>query len=342
MAEIPGATAVSNFSNNLSQTFSSQNSQVVIFLVIGIVLAFVTAYVLYYVISKTISNQQSYLLPDTKVPVLATQESVFSGKKIPPSGNGYRYSINFWIYIYDIQKFNGMNRHILHRGIETDVPGVAGPYIYLDANTNKIFVTFPASNPQHTFDQTTFAGAYGTNYNSNFTNSAGTTNIPTAGKTPTDAELRFMNATRGIVLPYVPLQRWVQVVVVVNEDATLGGSISAYVDTELVNNVSTSTQITGLKDNNGALLNPQPQFNISDVNLDLPGNIYVGGSIDSVVGPGFSGMVSLITFFNYDMNSNDVYELYKKGPVDNMLAKLGLPAYGLQSPIYRLGDSASK
>ena len=41
--------------------------------------------------------------------------------------------------------------------------------------------------------------------------------------------------------------------------------------------------------------------------------------------------------FNYDLNANDVYSLYQKGPVDNMLAKVGLPAYGIQSPIYRIG-----
>jgi hypothetical protein len=72
-------------------------------------------------------------------------------------------------------------------------------------------------------------------------------------------------------------------------------------------------------------------------NLDKKGNIYTGGSVGSTVGPGFSGMVSMIQFFNYDMNANDVYELYKKGPVNNMLAKLGLPSYGIQSPFYRIG-----
>jgi len=73
------------------------------------------------------------------------------------------------------------------------------------------------------------------------------------------------------------------------------------------------------------------------LNLDKPGDIYVGGSaIEQDVGPGFSGLVASLTFFNHDLNAKDIYRIYEAGPVDNLAAKLGLPAYGVRSPIYRI------
>jgi hypothetical protein len=310
---------------------ASQTGKVVVMLVIAIAIAFLTGYILYYAVNKTISNQQSYLIPETKVPILATQPSMFLADKVPNSGNGKRASLSFWIYVYDIQKYNGTTRHVLHRGAETEKNGVASPYIYLDSATNKLYVTFAPSDATKLYKNGI------TDYTSEFNGSA-------AGVSPvvaaaSDAEkTAYLNAVRGITLDYIPLQRWVHVTIVVNEDATKGGSISAYVDGEFVKSVNAKTDLSLLSlQVRGNNISATPSFNITDVDLDKKGNIYTGGSVGSGIGPGFSGMLSMIQFFNYDMNANDVYALYQKGPVDNMLAKVGLPAYGVQSPIYRIG-----
>ena len=302
---------------------TTQSGKVIVMLVVGIALAFLTGYILYYGINKTISNQQSYLIPETKVPVLATQESSFAADKVPNAGNGKRSSLSFWIYIYDNNKYSGVRKHVLHRGDEagTDLTGGASPYIYLDQNTNKLYVTFAPADATKLF-----------------VNGTNTYNFASAS----DSEkMIYLNAVRGITIDYIPLQRWVNVVVVVNEDATVGGSITAYVDGEFVKSVTAKTDLTNsgqvALNAAGTAITPVPSFNVTDVDLDKKGNIYTGGSIGSTVGPGFSGMVSMVQFFNYDMNANDVYRLYLKGPVDNLLAKAGLPAYGIQSPIYRIG-----
>jgi hypothetical protein len=333
--ENAAATVKNNFSKGFSfmRAFSGTQTGTVIFmLIIAVALAFLTGYILYYTINKTISNQQSYVIPETKIPILTTQESSFSADAVPNSGNGKRASLSFWIYIYDINKYNGTIRHVLHRGAESDKQGAASPYVYLDPSTNKMYVTF-APNDGKIFTNP----PNGKDYSSLLPS-------PSATSLSTD-QLNFLNATRGITIDYIPLQRWVHVVIVVNEDTTVGGSITAYVDGEFVKSVNSKTDLSSLTAN-GQLITtqqtngknyPAPQFNITNVDLDKKGNIYTGGSIGSVVGPGFSGMVSMVQFFNYDMNANDVYLLYQKGPVDNMLAKLGLPAYGVQSPIYRIG-----
>lgn len=335
--EVPAAPVAENVATNVKDTankvsnwmkaFSSSNSgKVVLLLVIGIALAFLTGYILYYGINKTISNQQSYLFPESKVPILTTQETTLSADKVPPSGNGKRSTLSFWLYVYDIQKYNGVRRHVIHRGTETgtDLDAGASPYIYLDKNTNKLYITFGSADSAMKFVN----GSGGTNYTSTFT----------AAGVSDDERAAYLNATRGITLDYIPLQRWVHVVVVVNEDATAGGSITAYVDGEFVKSVTSKTDLSSLNlTAGGQPLSTTPMFNVTDVDLDKKGNIYTGGSTGSAVGPGMSGMISMIQLFNYDLNANDVYSLYQRGPIDNVLSKVGLPAYGIQSPIYRIG-----
>jgi phosphate/sulfate permease len=333
--------SVSNGVSFMKVFSGTQTGTVVVLLIIAVALAFITGYILYYTINKTISNQQSYIIPETKLPIVTTQESSFSADLVPNSVNGKRASLSFWIYIYDINKYNGTIRHVLHRGAEGDKFGTASPYIYLDPSKNTLYATFAPSdgklytNPPNDQDYTSL--------------------LPDTSMT--SDKMNFLNATRGISIDYIPLQRWVHVVLVVNENVTSGGSITAYVDGEFVKTVNAKTDLTNLTVQQSsvatkinaiiktpavgttkpAVYYPTPKFNITNVDLDKKGNIYTGGSVGSGVGPGFSGMLSMVQFFNYDMNVNDIYTLYQKGPVDNMLAKLGLPAYGVQSPIYRVG-----
>jgi hypothetical protein len=327
-ASSSATAAASSAASSVKSAVSSvtdyfQSGSVIVFLVLGIAVAFLTAYILYYIISKTISNRLSYVIPKTKVPVLATQESSFPADLVPASGNGKRQTLTFWIYIYDIQKYAGVFRHVLHRGIEGGNPttGTVGPYIYLDPNTNKMYVTFAPTDVTKLYP------------------SAAIQTAMTASTVSQADQYAYLNYARGITIDYVPLQRWVHVAIVVNEDASVGGSIATYVDGAFVKSVSTNNPAVASSSPpfSTASTVAQPAFSISDANLDLKGNVYTGGSIGSTVGPGFSGMLSMIKFFNYDMNANDIYADYKKGPIDNVLAQLGLPAYGLQSPIYRVG-----
>lgn len=322
---------------NLSARLNSitaylSNASVVFYLVFGTAIALLTAFILYRLINNTVNNQLSYLLPDTKVPILTTEEHSFPADAVPNSGNGKRLSLSFWIYVYDIQKGNGVRRHILHRGNETDtdLTGGASPYIYLDPYTNKLYITFAPNDATKLYNNT-IAG--GSDYSNKF--------IGTSANATPQEQINYLNAVRGTTIDYLPLQRWVHVTVVINEDATTFGTITTYVDGQLVKSVSQANPNPAVNLNqltaNGTPLNPAPQFSIADVNLDIKGNVYTGGATGSPVGIGFSGMVSMIKFFNYDLNSNDVYSEYRKGPIDNLLSKVGLPAYKLQSPLVRVG-----
>lgn len=313
--------AAANVSATL-KNFSATNSGLTITIVVmGIAVAFATAYALYWMINKTMNNRSSYLLVESKVPILATQTRKLKGDNIPNSGNGKRASLSFWIYIHDINKFSGSYRHVLHRGKEDDTFDKGGPYVRLDKDTNKLSVVYPpndTNNPYgpYTLDTTTLE----------------------------DDKWIYVRQTRGITFDYIPLQRWVHVAVVVNEDAN-GGTITGYIDGELNKSVSQLSPNTDKVTFKIVAASPSttptskefmPTFDIQNANLDMKGDVYVGGSVNDLSGQGFSGLVGNIQFFNHDLNAQDVYDVYKKGPIDSLLARMGLPAYGVQSPVYRI------
>ena len=355
MQDVAASTieATTNAAENVKSFSQTNTGMTVVILVLGVVTAFVVAYAIYWFVNKTLNDRARYMLQASKMPIVCTKISTLTDDdKIPGAGNGKRMTISFWVYIYDINKYQGANRHIFHRGKEEDKEDVASPYVVLDANTNKIHVTFA---PENSDDLLKYNG---TNYAA-----------PSSGNTVANAiyiidaeeKKRAYRLLRGITIDYVPVQRWVHVAVVVNEEVN-GGIITAYIDGEIVKNVTSfgstsgssalpSENIKGVKTTSAvAVTSLSPSslpagassadvrigLNINKADISRKGKIYVGGSPGSAIGPGFSGMVTKITFFNFDLNARDVYDEYIQGPIDNLLAKMGLPAYGLQSPIYRI------
>jgi hypothetical protein len=178
------------------------------------------------------------------------------------------------------------------------------PYVFLDKYENKLYIRFgTVSESDDTFKKTTPLSSVQNLNQADF--------------------LAYMR--QGIEIPYVPLQRWVHVAVVVNEN-TNGGTMSAYVDGELSKIVSTQQGVSNSASSSA--------FNRLD--LDKTGDLHIGGAFDSPLGPGFSGLISKVTMFNYDLNTKDIYKDYNEGPMDGLLASLGLANYGVRSPIYRV------
>lgn len=157
-----------------------------------------------------------------------------------------------------------------------------------------------------------------------------------AGNTTT--KLTFEDAvlidlsTRGVVIDYVPLQRWVHVTVVVNETINTG-LMTVYLDGEVVKTVNSDSRYR-------LSYGKEIPVNFNGVFLEGSGkDIYIGGDMNSTVGTGFSGLVSKVRFTNYDLNGREVKDIYIEGPVDNLTSRLGLPPYGVRSPIYRIGGN---
>jgi hypothetical protein len=132
----------------------------------------------------------------------------------------------------------------------------------------------------------------------------------TTGTVPTiQAPLGFLPVT----VDFVPLRRWVMLTISVRDRVA-----TAYLD----ETIYTTTSVD--------VVRPiRPVLKPSNA-----GGVYVG-RYDAGV-PTIDGFIASLVFFNHAINHRDVQTLHRSGPSpSNVLARLGLPAYGFRSPIYR-------
>ena len=200
----------------------------------------------------------------------------------------------------------------------------------MDRQKNKLFIRF-AKKYQ---DKSDYSGSSEVTWGSD----GGGKSIETlfqdadgAGGPYTDNFRRYME--QGVCIEYVPIQRWVHIGIVVNDFGTsTGGNITTYVDGDLVGVAGHGEELRGV----GNETDNSYKYNITDLDLDKNDNLVIGGSHNEDGSPGFSGLICKFTMFNYDLNDRDIHNDYVEGPIDNFMAKLGLGAYGLRSPVYKL------
>jgi hypothetical protein len=266
---------------------------VIVFLVMAIV-----AYFLYYIITDNILFQQKIEVEGTEVPIICNELSEFKITKSLPNSNGIKRSYGFWIYINDIDKYSGDYRHIAHLGHDAkDIKG-ACPYIFLDKRTNSIHVRFSPKKDDISLDKLL------TDYRNG----------------EPSALLSYTGGNCGITIKYVPIQRWVHIVIVVSD--VNGGIIYTYIDGELSEQEKLTLKLHELGFEN---------------KVDT---LFVGGNIsNSTIGAaGFSGLLSKFSFYNYDLNKNDIYKEYTRGPLNGLLTSMGVVSYGLRNPVYKINS----
>lgn len=266
---------------------------VIVFLVMAIV-----AYFLYYIITDNILFQQKIEVEGTEVPIICNELSEFKITKSLPNSNGIKRSYGFWIYINDIDKYSGDYRHIAHLGHDAKHIKGACPYIFLDKRTNSIHVRFSPKKDDISLDKLL------TDYRNG----------------EPSALLSYTGGNCGITIKYVPIQRWVHIVIVVSD--VNGGIIYTYIDGELSEQEKLKLKLHELGFEN---------------KVDT---LFVGGNIsNSTIGAaGFSGLLSKFSFYNYDLNKNDIYKEYTRGPLNGLLTSMGVVSYGLRNPVYKINS----
>lgn len=300
--------ATSGFLSSARKGMMGDNS-IYIGLFLVVVICLVVAYVLYYFITTKLFMNIRQVISETKIPVICTEKRRFDFE-IKKTGNGERRSYTFWIYIHDMNRFSGSYKNVFNvqaSSSETNI-SQASPFVFLDKNDNRMYVRF-----------------------SKMTTSTGTPvadEITSYNQLSSDRNLKtFMK--QGIVIPYIPLQRWVHVAIVCNANS-YKNYIYAYIDGDLVSTTSHREKDNYFQNDEAS------RKDLQNMNINKGGTINIGGELSSNEGPGFSGLVSKISTFNYELNQRDVYNDYYWGPVGNLLAKLGLGMYGIRNPIYKL------
>jgi hypothetical protein len=288
--------------NNTRSTFSSMitfNENMFYFIFFVFIIMAVIAYVLYFIITDDILYQQKLEVEGTNVPIICNELSEFKIDKTLSNNNGIKRTYGFWIYINDISKYSGKYRHVAHLGNEAGEIKNGCPYIFLDKDKNSLHVRFaPKNDPINTEDR--------------------------LNDIVSEEELLNYNGKRcGITIKYVPIQRWVYIVIVVSD--INGGLIYTYIDGEL-------TEMERGKDS---------KLILHEINFETkPGSLFVGGNISNslINAAGFSGLLSKFSIYNYDLNKNDIYKEYNRGPLNGLLTSMGIVSYGLRNPVYKINN----
>ena len=336
-----GKINIENTSNSLKNTATDVSNKIkdgiqnmgnkpeaIIGLILVIIFTGIVALLMYNFVTKTVFNQSKLVVSDTKLPVLCNQLNKFSLNKLS-SGNGLKRTYTFWIYIKDMahQYF----KNVLYIGNEKQLKD-RSPQIFLDKQKNKLFIRFSKkegfSNDNSYQESINWGDNGGGPSIENFFQEDVESNL---GPYPTKFK-QYMQ--QGVCIEYVPIQRWVHIGIVINDYGTsTGGSIATYVDGDLVGIAGHGETFKGL---DNSFDNDNFKYDITNLDLDKNDNLIIGGEHNANTTPGFAGLLCKFTMFNYDLNDRDIHNNYNEGPIDNFMAKLGLGAYGVRSPIYKI------
>ena len=238
--------------------------------------------------------------------------------KLPTLSNGREYAYSFWVYLDSVNMNDNYNLVFL-RGPNSDGNYLqnANPIVYLDKNSNKMVVKI----------RTALADSMTAYKNlDDVIIGADTTDDTADDKTVHQDNCNYAT----FKIDYVPLQRWVNIIINVNNNmlaVIMDGSIHS---TRVLN--EDNTECTG--DATSKVVSPTTG-NIMVGNID--GNTETG--IDSL--PAANGYLSRLQFFNYSLKTPaHISKIYEAGPVKSVgiLQKLGLPLYGLRNPLYRVDE----
>jgi hypothetical protein len=174
--------------------------------------------------------------------------------------------------------------------------GGANPLVFLDETTNKMYVA------------------------------VGTNRKPATPKTTLDSVL--VKSGKGAsnnwsylvaTIDYVPLQRWVHVVFSVQDN-----TLTLYQD----GGMYTVASLYDMVDHTNKVSRPSFAACIGDLTV---------GNTSPTLSSDTTGFISRAQFFNYALSATQVSQIYNSGPTDtNLLRSLGVPEYGLRSPVYRV------
>jgi hypothetical protein len=276
------AAAQQFFTDTMNQTWV-----IVLVIIAMFVLILVIMYIMQMIKTSKLTNvvlQKDMLALDNlqivPLKVEAEQMSIVS--------NGLEFSYTFWIFLGSSYSATTAHKILIQRGNAAEngeISNGTNPIIMLDSSTNVMY--FAASSTAVTTQMNTndIIKRDGNSYTSGYLVST---------------------------IDYVPLQRWVNVAMVIKDKA-----MNIYMDGDLY---SVST--------------------VHDIHTGEP--VLVGTHGDLLIGDkknNTPGYISLTNFYNYALTQNDLKKIYNKGPTPtSWLAWLGIKNYGVRTPIYELGE----
>lgn len=277
-----------DFLNNLKSTVQSQDSIMMVILLVLLLSVLVYLILLYNRPSTkkfTIISVPTHL--NRKTSGINEFKIINKSKEVPENISTERFAYSFWVYLNSVNNSNKDTLIFARTNDDLDVePRIivnnAHLLVYMRKETNSMIVKLKTKSSTQIDN--------------------GDNNLQTSIDEDTTNFLEYK-------IDYVPLQRWVHVLLNVNGKLT----------TLFLDGKAHSTNIS------------PNMFSIKDPS----GTVVIGGDSDLDV---TDGLISRLEFFNYAFtNQGQVNGLYKNGPIKkNILQQLGITNYGVRSPLYRI------
>ena len=281
-------------------------------------------YVIYHVFiifNKTNLRTVTILKDPIKVPK-SEYTLINEDVTMPSLYNGTEFSFSLWVYLESFVKTTKPKLVLLSGSLDSFDNG--GPIVYLDPNYVTMHILFRTSaSPKPTVSRQSLEDLH---------------------------RHRDCDYLR-ISVDYVPMQRWVNVTTVVDNEYVqllFDGELRKVVDitdTELIENIDDSIRIQEKNessdlcvDNNVCCLPantccPKRLISVGTVG----GPLYIGKIMTDEV---FDGYMSKVQFFNYAITIDHAKVIYKAGPIySNLLSKLGISTYGIRNPFYKINST---
>ena len=313
---------LANATNAAKQMWSSDKGPLII--VIAITVLLLVFVIIYITFSMKDSNLKGKELTSEVIRLDKVDKPVQIGNtEIPKTAVGREYSYAFWLYIDNFEQIvdattgQPVQRMVFYRGNTGDITS-ANPIVMLDGKSNKLHLVIKtqgsALEPAATTDLNKILTK---NY---FENKA------------LDSEMDGVNKHIVMAVDYVPLQRWVHFVAVVDNKV-----ITLYMDGEIYA-VKSVDEFKASRTPEVDRLGKTIDYNLILDKTD--GDVFIGkGQVGNKIS--VAGFMGRFEFYNYAVSMDEVRKSYDKGPISKgVLSFMGINNYGVRSPVYKLDEQS--
>lgn len=283
---------ISNWGSQMGDMLGDRQTTIAFMVLTVIAIIVIIIYIVYKIRNR---NLQSVVMIDNPLRLYEMNQTPvkFSKNKIVPTNNGQEYTYSFWLYLVDYNTVSDQQRLIFLRNDQADIDQ-ANPVVFMDGGTNRLYIAVK-TNLANQVDNLSYL-------------------LPENNQTS-----KYLTA----VVEYVPLQRWTNIAVVLQDNL-----LTLFLDGKMYS-------VKNVHD----LWNKTAQGEERPVFKGTKGDVYVGNMSGNNT-PTY-GFISRLSFYNYALMEKDVMHVYSQGPTSRgILARMGLPAYGLQSPIYKINSGS--
>lgn len=312
-----GTSVVQQGKNMMNKYMGDKGPIIILIAIITLAFIAVIIWITFSLRSSNLKGKQLLKKP-VKLDELATPLVVEAGD-IPKPVVGREYTYSFWLYVDTFKQTDGVPKMIFYRGSSISD---ANPIVMMDGKNNSMYLVLRTQGSNLSNGTTV-------DYNTKPQNILDRSYFLQKSFKSNESEI---HKHMIITIDYVPMQRWLHVVMVVDNKL-----VTTFMDGEIYS-VKTTDEYKMLK---------EPERDQSGKTIDhtliiekTEGAVNVG-KFGPATPPG--SYLSNLEFFNYAISINDVKRIYVNGPFSkNFLAMLGISSYGVRSPVYKIDEYQSE